>query len=181
MSVSLTLHEGLTIGKGVTFGANPPSASFTITSSDFANYGFNSSGAPDYYGSRATGTGGFTSTVGGSYNGLYYNYYELHTPQGSISSTIDSAFLAAGAAFNNYGYDGSIWNVTWGAGSTVINGVARLAWTDSSTRLFISPVDTSDTRYLSGDGYSLPLAGTFNLPATFTIRNPLITDTTGWC
>jgi len=168
---NLTFGEGLTIGNGITVSLGATGASFTITSSDFAKYGAS--------GVQASGTSGFTVTNGGST--MYTTYYDLHNPQGSIASTIDSAFLAAGAAFNNYGYDGSIWSVTWGAGSTVTNGLVRLAWTDASNRLFISPVDTSDTTYLGGNANSLALAGTFNLPATFTIHTPLIDDVTGWC
>jgi hypothetical protein len=140
---------------------------FTITSSDFSGYG---SG----YGVTPNGTLGFTNAgVSNTIDSLY----SLNTPNGTIASQINTVFTNAGM---NQNYDGYLFNVTWGPGSTS-STLVRLGWSSSGQQLFVSVIDPAYNGYLSGNS-SPSLAGTFNLPATFTAVQPalLIAGST-WC
>ena len=79
--------------------------------------------------------------------------------------------------------NGYIFDVVWGSGSTITNGVAKLAYQTSNHDIRISSVDPTDINYLNNDGVSnngTSLVGTFNFPATFTFRLPL-DNKGGWC
>lgn len=99
---------------------------------------------------------------------------------GNTLTQIVNAYTEAGA---NAGSNGYIFDVEWGAGSTVTNGVAKFIYTGYGNQVYITSVDPTDNRYLNNDnqpGNGTQLAGTFNLPATFTFRQPL-DQKGGWC
>jgi hypothetical protein len=80
-------------------------------------------------------------------------------------------------------YRGYIFDVVWGNGSTVTNGVAKLAYESNYHYIRISSVDATDVDYLinnNDSSDSTALVGTFNFPATFTFRTPTI-EKGGWC
>lgn len=141
--------------------------SFTITSTDFGSAGAG-------YGVTANGTNGFTNSgVSNTIDSLY----ALYSPNPTITSQIESVFVNAG--MSQY-YDGYLFNVSWGPGSTA-STLVRIGWSTSSQQLYMSVIDPAYTGYLSGN--STPsLAGTFNFPATFTAVQPaLLIANSSWC
>ena len=183
MSVNLTLGEGLTIGSGITFGAGSgSSSSFTLTSSDFINTNFGAS----YI--TSNGNTGFTTTGQG---GPGWAFWE---PNLSLNNGGSPAKLAEIRAFwtsngLNPNVNDYMFNVNWGAGSTLASGVVIMRFYDggdTNAYLDMGVVDTSNpiwqtsgTWYYNGPIYTM--AGTWNLPATFTVITPLIDNANDWC
>jgi len=80
---------------------------------------------------------------------------------------------------NSQGY---VYNVTWGAGSSIASGLAKLGfYAGGDAYINIQTIDPTDTDYQQNNtNNGTSLAGTFLFPATFTIYSPL-TDKNGWC
>ena len=82
-----------------------------------------------------------------------------------------------------------MFNVAWGPSSTLSSGVVIMGlydYGDTNVVLNMGVVNTSNpiwqtsgTGYYNGPIYTL--AGTWNLPATFTIITPLIVNGNEWC
>lgn len=93
---------------------------------------------------------------------------------------VETAFTSAGAEMNWQGY---IFDVSWGTGSTVTSGIAKVAYSSYDHQIRFISVDPTDTDYLNNNGNggdSISLPGTFNFPATFTFKSPLDMKG-GWC
>jgi len=120
----------------------------------------------------ANGTGGYTTSV--QIDNLSFGVYgNLNT-----YSDIETAFASIGAPMN---YNGYIFKVQWGAGSTYSNGLAKLSYNSNSHQITLTAVDSYDKNYLQQNtNQGSNLVGTFNFPATFTFVSPLITKQ-DWC
>ena len=158
----------------VTVTINVSPNQFTLTSNSFDT--------SQYFGSNCNtpqgqwnGVSGFTvSEVSNLYCGV--NGYL----SGDTLTQIANAYIAAGATPQNNGY---IFDVVWGFGSTVTNGVAKFIYTGNGNEVYITSVDPTDTNYLNNDNNAsngTQLVGTFNFPATFTFKTPLDLKG-GWC
>mgnify|MGYP003334425008 FL=1 len=164
---------------------NSYGGSFTIYSTDFTSF---------YWGSNMSvnGTTGFTTNSASV--GPGYSFYgpELGSSQGGNPTKLAEIL----AYWNNNGLtvgnNAYMFNVTWGAGSTFGSGVAVLSFYYNSggvySNLNIGPVDTSNpvwqtsgTNIYNGPPAVTCLVGTFNLPATFSLIRPIITDNDSWC
>jgi len=169
--------SGATIGQGVKLGGS--AFSFTLTSSDFA-VGGGGAFVPTFT------TAGFTvagstdlsrSNIGanlGSGNGVSNTYY----------TQLYNDWLAAGLdTSHSYAFD-----VAWTGGSPGSTEAFVSFYRDglsptTSGSLTIAPVSTAN------DQWKLPLSlgtlyganGTYNFPATFTLRLPKVQDDTNWC
>jgi len=147
--------------------------SFTINSSDFYNgygYGGNSNAL------GPNGVGGFENTA--PQNNLEFGYFGGGLIPTAISN-ISTAVTAAGINPNsNTGY---IWNVSWGAGSSIASGLVKFGYDAGSQQFFIEAIDPADVAW-STPGYQngTSLVGTFLFPVTFTPYISLI-DKGGWC
>ena len=139
--------------------------SFTLTSDMFdTNYNHNSvcGNAQGEW----NGLSGFTITQSSDLGCGVYGYLSGYTQ-------VETAYTSAGA---NMDWRGYIFNVTWGNGSTITNGVAKVAYSSYDHQIRIISVDPTDVDYLNNNnngGDSTSLVGTFNFPATFTFLQPL--------
>ena len=147
--------------------------SFTITSADFT------SGTPIYQGTIPQGTNGvdgFVNTIAQTW--LYEGYYG----QGLTPSAVN----AITAVYNTIGLNpnssqGYVWNVTWGPGSSITNGLVKFGFYGPGSYFDIQTIDPTDTNWQTNNTQNgTVLTGTFLFPATFTIYLPL-TDKNGWC
>lgn len=149
------------------------SLSFTITS-DMFDFGQSNGSICGNNAGEWNGTTGFTIAQSSDLGCGVYGHLSGYTQ-------VEAAFTAAGASMD---YSGHIFDVVWGSGSTVTNGVAKVAYIQySNHQLNIISVDPTDVDYLTNNnngGDSTSLAGTFNFPATFTFRTPVI-NKGGWC
>ena len=156
-------------------GDLPTHPSFTITSNSFdtGQYFGSICGSSNF--GEWNGLSGFTiSSVSTLWCGVTASI------SGDTLTQIINAYIAAGATPS---YDGYIFDVVWGTGSTVTNGVAKFIYTGYGNQVYITSVDPTDTRYLNSDNNpsnGTQLAGTFNFPATFTFKTPLDLKG-GWC
>ena len=147
--------------------------SFTINSSDFINgngYGGDSNAL------GPNGVNGFENTAPQNDLVFGYNGYGLTS---SVSAAISTAIVAAGIDPSvQIGY---IWNVTWGAGSSIASGLVKFAYNNSNGQFFIEVIDPTDSAW-STPGYQngTSLVGTFLFPATFTPYISLI-NKDAWC
>jgi hypothetical protein len=141
---------------------------FTIQSSMLS--GLANIGNSQY--ASANGTGGYTTSV--QIDNLWFGVYgNLNT-----YSDIETAFTSIGAPMN---YNGYIFKVQWGAGSTYSDGLAKLSYNSNSHQMTVTAVDSYDKNYLQQNtNQGSNLVGTFNFPATFTFVSPLITKQ-DWC
>jgi hypothetical protein len=178
MVAPLTIGAGIEIGGGISIGAT---ASFSLSSTDFTvSYG------GTYI--SPNGNTGFTTT-GQSGPGE-----AVWTPILSLNSGGSPAKLAEIRAYwtsngLNPSTNAYMFDVVWGAGSTLASGVVVMSfydYGDTNTFLNMGVVDTGNpiwqtpgTNYYNGPIYTL--AGTWNLPATFTVITPLIVDNNNWC
>ena len=147
--------------------------SFTINSSDFTNgngYGGNSNEL------GPSGIDGFENTAPQNDLEFGYNGYGLTS---SVSAAISTAIVAAGIDPSvQIGY---IWNVTWGAGSSIASGLVKFAYNNSNGQFFIETIDPADANWSTpGSQYGTSLVGTFLFPATFTPYISLI-NKDAWC
>lgn len=156
-------------------------SSFTLSPSDFTNYNWGTGLTPN-------GNTGFTTT------GQYGPGEACYNPNLSLNSGGSPTKLTEIRAFwANNGLNtvsnAYMFNVTWGAGSTLASGVVIMTlyyYNDNDVYLNIGVVDTSNpiwqtsgTGYYNGPIYTL--AGTWNFPATFTLITPLIVNGQNWC
>lgn len=148
--------------------------SFTVTSDMFntgSGYGSVCGNAQGEW--NGNGFSGFTIANSSDLGCGVYGYLSGYTQ-------VETAFTSAGA---NMDWRGYIFNVSWGSGSTITNGVAKVAYSSYDHLIRIISVDPTDVDYLNNNnngGDSISLPGTFNFPATFTFLQPLDVKG-GWC
>ena len=145
----------------------PNTVSFTIGTNDFVN--FTTGG--NVYASNVTGFG----NNGGS--NLIDDTYVLYTPIGNILTNAAAAATSAGMDHNTYAY---AWNITWADNST---GIVRVGIDVGYGQIVLSPINTTNTAWQSGNTGSSSKSGTFNFPATFTPYTPLTSlgGHNAWC
>jgi hypothetical protein len=176
----IKIEGGISVGGGISIGTTS-TASFSLSSADFTvSYG-------GTYISPNGNTGFTTTGQGGPGEAVW-------TPSLSLNDGGSPAKLAEIRAYwTNNGLNPNtnayMFNVAWGAGSTLASGVVIMRFYDNGdtdTYLDMGVVDTSNpiwqtsgTNYFDGPIYTL--AGTWNLPATFTIITPNIVNTNQWC
>ena len=125
------------------------------------------------------------------------NYSNVYAVNPTIAQDLFAFFRSVGAYTQNQENSGDsydvnrfnayIFNVTWAAGSTVTSGLVRMSYDSNYGSLYISTVDPTNTAYETSNpsnvdpgGATIP--GTFNFPATFTLRTPVIqSGGTYWC
>ena len=179
------MTTGIQIGGGITFegGINIGNApGFTLSSSDFLNV---------YWGSNMTPNSntGFTTNGSGGPGQAFYGPILSLNNGGNPAKLAEVRSFWASNSLNTNGGHAYMFNVTWGPGSTLSSGVAIVMFYDggdNNNQLDIGVVDTSNpiwqtdnTGYYTGP--ITTLAGTWNLPATFTLVSPLITEGNDWC
>ena len=154
---------------------NNQSFTFTLTSDSFDQNGYYGSVCDDAQGQLINFTGITITNPGDSYCGVNA---EL---SGSSLNEITNLWTSAGITGTSQGY---MFNVTWGPGSTIQNGVVKVGFYvgNDNNNIRICPIDESDVDYLTsgGAGSTSSIAGTFNFPATFTLITPQI-NKGGWC
>lgn len=163
---------GIIFQNGFSVGTLSETISFTITSNMFDG---NSS-----YGSVCGSNGGEWNTLSGftisqstDLGCGVWTYLSGYTQ-------VETAFTSAGASMDWRGY---IFDVAWESGSTITSGIAKVAYSSYDHQIRFISVDPTDTDYLNNNGNggdSISLPGTFNFPATFTFRTPMI-EKGGWC
>ena len=176
MVAPVQIGGGISIGGGINIGTSP---SFTLSSADFSNWNSGTFITPN------TNTG-FTTTGQSGPGEAFYGAY-LGSAQGGNPAKlaeVQSFWANNGLATDTNAY---MFNVTWGAGSTLSSGVVIMGfYSDPNGALQMGVVDTSNpiwqtpnTGYYSGP--ILTLAGTWNFPATFTLVIPVIPNGQNWC
>ena len=176
VAYNISIGPGVSIGPGWSLGAP---AGFTITSADILGFG-----AAIYQDTTVLGTNGvdgFQNTAAQS--GLAEGYYAQNLDPALVTA-ISNYVTALGIPPNNS--TGYVYNVSWGAGSSISSGLVKLGFyngngdTTQSTA-DIQTIDPTDTNYQQNNtNNGTTLVGTFLFPATFTIYSPL-TDKNGWC
>jgi hypothetical protein len=150
-----------------------PLPSFTLASTEFTAFGYGNGVTPN-------GTLGFTT------NGLQpagAALYAANSFVGSKLTDIQTFFTDNQLLINSTGY---IFNVTWGAGSSIASGKVMLGFNFVSQYLAISAVYTGDNNWETPgqnilNGGPMATAGTFNFPATFSLYTPTIANSAIWC
>jgi hypothetical protein len=174
--MAIIIGPGIEIGGGINIGG---AASFTITSADILG-----AGQAIYQDTTPIGTNGvdgFQNTA--AQNNLIEGYYAYNLNP-TLVTTISNYVTAQG--INPTSVQGYVYNVTWGAGSSIASGLAKLGFYSGSgdptqSYVDIQTIDPTDTDYQTDNSTSgTSLVGTFLFPATFTIYTPL-TDKNGWC
>jgi hypothetical protein len=176
----IQLGAGISVGAGIGLGATTAN-SFSLSSADFTNYNYGTGLTPN-------GNTGFTTT--GQYGpgeACYVVNYSLNQGGNPTALANLRAFWSANGL--NVSTNSYMFNVNWGAGSTLGSGVAILEFFDygnNDAYLNMGVVDTSNpiwqtsgTNYYDGPIYTL--AGTWNFPATFTLITPPIVNGQNWC
>ena len=147
--------------------------SFTLSPADITN------GSAIYQNTTALGTNGadgFQNTA--SENWLGEGYVANGLTPGAVSR-ITAAMVQAGIDPNNS--NGYIWNVTWGAGSSISSGLVKIGYYANGSYMYIQAIDPANPAYQESNNNSgSSLVGTFMFPATFTIYTPL-TNKSNWC
>lgn len=146
--------------------------SFSLASTEFTNFG--------YGGVTPDGLLGWTGTGAQPVGRELYQAYNF---VGSKATDIQTFFTDNGLLTDNTSY---IFNVTWGAGSSITSGKVMLAFNSSAQYLFISAVYTGDNNWETPgqdilNGGPMATAGTFNFPATFSLYTPTIANSANWC
>jgi hypothetical protein len=147
--------------------------SFTINTSDIANLLGSNPGI------TTNGLLGFITAGGDNITNQIINY--RLTPQ--KLSEVTNLFNNNSLSTNSEGY---IFNVRWGAGSSITNGLVRIGLNSTGNYFLIGVIDTAYndwyTNNAPGDPVNPILAGTFNFPATFTVYIPVIqSESDYWC
>lgn len=178
--MSITIEQGITIGPGITLGAG--GNSFTLSPSDFTTAGAG-------YNIVVNGSNGFTNNGSqGPGNNVYNVYLGSHDGGDPTKATeIYNYFVNNGLSTNSSA--SYIFDVSWGAGGSPTSSkvVMSLNYVNSIyIYLYIGTVYTGDNVWQTGgqDIFNNVLKsapGTYNLPATFTLYSPLITDNGNWC
>jgi hypothetical protein len=148
-------------------------ASFTINTSDIANLWGTGTGI------TTNGLVGYTSAGNDNIIFQLVNYELTSQKLSEITNIFNTNSLGTN-------YEGYIFNVTWGAGSSISSGIVRVGLSSNSNQLLISAVDTAYNDWYLNNGPGNPvnpsLAGTFNFPATFTLYTPVIqSESNYWC
>jgi hypothetical protein len=183
----MSLPYGIQVGAGISFGAGiglgailPNSFSLSSTDFTFSNWGTYIS---------ANGNTGFTTTgQSGPGEAVWTPLLSLNNG-GSPAKLAEIRAYWASNGLNPTMTNAYMFDVTWGAGSTLAYGVVIMGfydYGDNNAFLNMGVVDTgnpiwqtSGTNYFNGPIYTL--AGTWNLPATFTIITPNIVNGNNWC
>lgn len=174
--MAITIEGGIDIGGGITIGQEV--GSFTITSADILG-----SGGAIYQNTTPIGTNGVDGFQSTAPNNLYEGYYAQNLSSALVTAITNYVTAQGINPTNSQGY---VYNVTWGAGSTITSGLAKLGFYNgngdpASAYFDIQTIDPTDTSYQQNNNVSgTSLVGTFLFPATFTIYSPL-TDKNGWC
>jgi hypothetical protein len=156
---------------------NDQSFTFTLTSDSFDQNAGAYSVCGEAQGQLINYTGITITERGDSYCGISANL------SGNSLSEVANLWTSAEIIGTSQGY---MFNVTWGPGSTIQNGVVKVGFYvaegSSSTNIRICPIDESDLDYLTNGaaGDTQSINGTFNFPATFTLITPQIPKG-GWC
>jgi hypothetical protein len=162
---------------------NSYGAGFTLSPSDFTN-----ANTGTWISTLSPPSDGFQTTGQSGPGEAFYGPNLSVNNGGNLPklNEIRSYWTNNGLNVNTNAY---MFNVTWGTGSTLSSGVVVMAfydYGDNNARLNFGVVDTSDpiwqtpgTGYYSGPIHTL--AGTWKLPATFTLVQPPITDNNNWC
>lgn len=177
--MSIQLGAGVSLGAGIGLGGSINSFSLSSTDFTFSNAG-------SYI--TANGNIGFTTTgQGGPGEAVWVPNLSLNGGGSPAKLAEIRAYWASNGL--NPSTNAYMFNVTWGAGSTIASGVVIMGfydYGDNSAFLNMGVVDTgnpiwqtSGTNYFNGPIYTL--AGTWNLPATFTVITPLIVNGNDWC
>lgn len=174
--MTVSIGAGVSIGPGWSIGG---SAGFTITSADILG-----GGQPIYQNTTALGTNGvdgFETT--GVETQLYEGYYAYNLSPALVTAISDYVTALGIDPTNSQGY---VYNVTWGAGSSISSGLVKLGFYNGNgdpTQSYVD-IQTIDPTVLTwqqtNSANGTTLVGTFLFPATFTIYSPL-TDKNGWC
>jgi hypothetical protein len=166
---------GIIFQNGFFTQPNDQSFTFTLTSDSFDQNGYYGSVCDIAQGQLINFTGITITDHGDSYCGINA---EL---SGSSLTEITNLWTSAGIIEQSQGY---MFNVTWGPGSTIQNGVVKVGFYtgNNNNNIRICPIDESDLDYLTngGAGSTSSINGTFNFPATFTLITPQI-NKGGWC
>lgn len=174
--MALVIGTGITIGTGISLGTP---VRFTITSADILG-----GGQPIYQNTTALGTNGrdgFENTA--AETNLLEGYYAYNLSPTLVTAISDYVTAQGISPTNSQGY---VYTVTWGAGSSIASGLAKLGFYNGSgdatqSYVYIQTIDPTDTNWQNNNSISgTSLVGTFLFPATFTIYLPL-TDKNGWC
>jgi hypothetical protein len=180
-------NDKLSIKQNIYAGSIPPTPSptpipvnsFTINSTDFTNYGNGPEITPN-------GTNGFDSGPGQLGVGRQEYIISSYEMSQELIDSIINLFTVEELLTDSTGY---VFNVTWGPGSTIINGKAMIGYYYDSIgpyygNIQLSPISTENNDWMtSGQNmYDSPLAalGTFNFPATFTLYKPIISNPSHW-
>jgi len=143
--------------------------SFTLSSTDFTD--LNNGG-----GVTPSGTLGFTT------DGLYdagTSFYRAYDFVGNKGTEINTFFNNNGLLTNSTGY---IFDVTWGAGSSIYSGKVLMGF--SGTALRIAPINTGNNDWQTPGQSNFDIesiAGTFNFTAAFTLYSPITAQNNSWC
>jgi len=176
----IQLGAGISLGAGVGLGATPTN-SFSLSSTDFTvSYG-------GTYISPNGNTGFTTTGQSGPGEAVWAPVLSLNNGGSPAKLAEIRAYWASNGL--NPSTNAYMFNVNWGAGSTLASGVVIMTFFDygnNNAFLNMGVVDTgnpiwqtSGTNYFNGPIYTL--AGTWNLPATFTIITPNIVNGITWC
>lgn len=169
--MSVTFGPGITLGSGVS--ATSATGGFTIYSTLFTT------GQPIWQNTTPLGTNGtegFQNTAAETW--LYEGYYGSGLNPNGVA-VISDAYRAVGLDPNNSA--GYVWNVTWGAGSSIDSGLVKFGFYAPSSYFYIQTIDPTDPNWQQqNNNNGTSLVGTFMFPATFAIYSPL-TNKSGWC
>lgn len=169
--MTMTFGPGITLGSGIT--ATPTVNGFTLYSTQIGT------GQPIWQNTTVIGTNGvdgFENTAAETWLGEGYYAWGLNP---NAVANITAAYLAAG--LNPTNSTGYVWNVTWGPGSSIASGLAKVGFNANGPYIDIQTIDPTDTRWQEqNNNNGTSLVGTFLFPATFTIYSPL-TNKSGWC
>jgi hypothetical protein len=150
--------------------------SFTINSSDITS-GYGYGGNANELG--VNGVDGFENI--NPQNNLEFGYVGSFNSS-VLRDSISAALVAVGIdPTNSTGY---IWNVTWGAGSSIPSGLVKFGYVQGlygNDNFYIESIDPSDAAWvIPGYQNGTSLVGTFLFSATFTPYISLI-NKGGWC
>ena len=180
-------NTGTTPGGNLKLVNNSNSGNFALsTATGFTVYSSDFNTVNTGYGCEGDNTG---FSIGGPYKSgqaFYQANFDINTG-GNIAKAdqIAAYFAANGLTINNNSY---LFNISYGPGSTVSSGIAVVSfyyYSNAAVWLNIGTVDTSipgwDTPGTDPFNSLTALNGTFYLPFTFSVYNPITQDPSDWC
>jgi hypothetical protein len=192
MTQPITIGSGISVGSGVSIGTG--NYSFTLYAEDFNNaYPYNTWNGHQYPACLGiNGTAGFTLdlTYVGTTDPGYLNYpaWNPYNPYNFTNDRIYNFFadlVSKGVISNN---EDLLWSVEWGPGSTYPTGYVSMGYYQygsySNAGILMSPLDTTVTGWNTNppnNTATQSLAGTYYLPATFTLVLPVVNKGGQWC